>query len=42
MLQYVAVVKGTLFTLTYTAKQKNYSRYIDTVKKVLALLKVKR
>ncbi|MGQ0739941.1 MAG: PsbP-related protein [Bacteroidota bacterium] len=41
MLQRIAVVKGNLFTLTYTAEQKSYSRYIDTVKKVLASLRVK-
>jgi hypothetical protein len=41
MLQRMAVVKGTLFTLTYTAEQKSYRKYIDTVKKVLASLKVK-
>ncbi len=41
MLQRMGVVKGTLFTLTYTAEQKSYSKYIDTVKKVLQSLKVK-
>ena len=41
MLQRMGVVKGTLFTLTYTAEQKSFSKYIDTVKKVLQSLKVK-
>jgi hypothetical protein len=40
LLQRMGVVKGILFTLTYTAEEKSYSKYIDTVKKVLQSLKV--
>jgi hypothetical protein len=40
MLQRMAVVKGTLFTLTYTAEDKNYKKYLEAVKKVVASLKI--
>jgi hypothetical protein len=39
-LQRMAVVNGILFTLTYTAEEGSYNKYIGTVKKVIASLKV--
>jgi hypothetical protein len=40
MLQKMAVVKGQLFTITYTAEADSYPKYIATVQKVIASLKV--
>jgi hypothetical protein len=40
MLQKMAVVKGRLFTITYTAEATSYQKYIETVQKVIAFFKV--
>lgn len=41
MLQRMAVIKGTLFTLTFTSETQVYDKYIATVRKVYNSLKVK-
>jgi eukaryotic-like serine/threonine-protein kinase len=41
MYQRMAIVKNTLFTLTFTSDAAAYTRYLPTVKKMLASLKVK-
>ena len=35
VLQHMAVVEGTLFTLTYTAKRASYEKYLPAVKKMI-------
>ena len=41
ILQRMAVIKGVLFTLTFTSETRSYDKYITTVRKVYNSLKVK-
>ncbi|MBK7432698.1 MAG: hypothetical protein IPI66_01630 [Chitinophagaceae bacterium] len=41
MMQQLAFVKGTLYTFTFTAEQKNYDAYLPAVKKMLTSFVVK-
>jgi len=41
ILQRMAVIGGTLFTLTFTSEADTYSKYLPTVKKIMQSLKVK-
>lgn len=38
--QQIAVVKGTIYTLTYTAEKGSYKKYIDVVNKVYRSFKI--
>jgi len=41
MLQRMAVINDTLFTLSYTSEDRSYNKYIATIKKIMESLKVK-
>ncbi len=41
MLQKVAIIKGKLYTLTFTSEEASFAKYIDTVQKMLRSFKVK-
>jgi len=41
LLQYISVVDGKLFTLTYTASQASYDKYLDMVKTIFNSLQIK-
>jgi hypothetical protein len=41
MYQRLAIIKSTLFTLTFTAEAGSYDKYVGTVKKMVQSLKVK-
>jgi len=40
MYQQMAIVKGTLFTLTYSSEAKSYEKYIATINKIVESIKV--
>jgi PsbP len=40
MLQKIAVVKGILFTLTYTAEENSYAKFSDSINKMIGLMKI--
>ncbi len=41
LLQYISVVDGKLFTLTYTASQTSYKKYLDLVKTIFNSFQIK-
>ncbi|MCX6319415.1 MAG: PsbP-related protein [Bacteroidetes bacterium] len=41
MLQKIAVVNGILFTLTYSAEDKSYAKFANTINKIIGLMEIK-